>query len=91
MSGKQIQVGDLVMVVRNKSCCGIGDDIGHVFRVTGYFHGTRCAVCGDVRREPSVTIETQHGDWRGKPISRLKRIDPDNLQDDVPTKEGLHA
>lgn len=99
MADRPIQVGDLVIVIREYDCLckstGIGIDkeremvLGHIFRVGKIWRGVRCYACGigteDLAYQPS------DGRWVAAPRSILKRIDPDCLKDDEPTREELTA
>ena len=80
MSDKPIQVGDLVMVVRG--CCP-HKSFGVPWRVEGVVHKSgNCSVCHKEIPESPVAVGTFMA-----PLSWLKRLDPDALKDDVPTKE----
>ena len=83
---KPIAVGDLVMVVRPTPCCGHPRGIGLPYRVLSIDDLSSCVHCNRVAR--SIAISEPAG---GYCFEQLIRIDPDNLQDDVPTKEELHA
>lgn len=91
MSDKQIRVGDLVMIVR--TCCGSW--VGAPFRVNELRHANGVARCNKcfMAISPSELIAFEgHGPtYHGAPISWLKRLDPDALNDDVPTHEELTA
>ena len=91
MSDKPISVGDLVMVVR-PTPCGCSAGLGKIFKVTIIDRSplpNKCASCGqlfgphDQARNRSERL--------GAALYRLKRLDPDALKDDVPTKEELTA
>lgn len=83
---KPIAVGDLVMVVR--SCCV--ENLGTVFRVAeiDWSRLYRCRHCGGVCN--GIAVEGWGKDKNGAFLHELKRIDPDNLKDDVPERENLH-
>ena len=90
MSDKPISVGDLVMVVR-KNYCGCDKGIGRIFRVAKIDRSrfrNWCIWCG-VFSEPQDQAVSTEG--VAAQLWRLKRIDPDALKDDVPTKEELTA
>ena len=90
MSDKPISVGDLVMVVRS-GFHGTGTYLGHVFRVAGLINSShKCVDCGHVHfpNSPSAFWEELDGWIR---LDLLKRLDPDALKDDMPTKEELTA
>ena len=83
----KIKKGDLVCIVRPRTCCNDKSAIGLIFRVGGFASTKNCINCGPIKK-PIVTVE---GETNGVEISRLIRLDPDALKDDVPTKEELHA
>lgn len=91
MSDRPIQVNDLVMVVRPKLCCNwfTGAE-GQVFQVTGLtgFINEYCAKC---RCPDNDNGASGLSAFKAIQVSRLKRLDPDALLEDVPTKEELHA
>ena len=70
------KVGDLVMIVKPKACCGYDGALGHVFGVTsvspGYFH-TTCVQCGD-RRKTFNEVELNGQSWAQ--TYRLRLIPP---------------
>jgi hypothetical protein len=88
MSDKQISVGDLVMVVRGRTCCAHRGDIGAVHRVSGFYPSSQCAHCGAVVREPVALVD---GKYEARGIDQLKRIPPDILKDDIPTHSEVTA
>ena len=90
MSDKPISVGDLVMVVR-VGFHGTGTLLGRVFRVASLVNRSyACSECGLVHfaNSPSALCEEEDGWFR---LALLKRLDPDALKDDVPTKDELNA
>lgn len=84
------KIGDLVMVVKPKYCCGYDGALGRILRVTSLIPGygiTTCVQCGH-RRDASGDVELDSGSWAQK--SRLRLIPP--LQDDTTTeREVEHA
>ena len=89
-----ISVGDLVMVVR--SCCekAAQKEAGLIrvvleigFNSDGESLQTKGCLCVHGEWQPIAKIEPTG--WH--PTAWLKRLDPDALKDDVPTKEELTA
>ncbi len=73
MSG-DIEVGDLVIIVKPKQCCGDAQGLGKIFRVIKIKHqaaGARCVRCKSVR--PSMTI-AMRGVKHGAEMSRIKKL-----------------
>ena len=83
---KPISVGDLVMVVRARECCGNDDAVGLVFRVFDFKPDFYCDRCGT----QIIRSASMDGWWRAG-LNRLKRLDPDALKDDMPEREELSA
>lgn len=76
-----IKVGDLVMVIRPTPCCGNSRSIGTVGTVKKVYHGAlaQCYYCKSLlRAEADAMIEGY-----GYDISRLKKIDPPALDEEV--------
>ena len=89
MSDKPISVGDLVAVVRAPECCGNPTGLGTIFYVRSIETYTgNCSMCG---RHFKRQITTRKPNGFLTQINRLKRIDPDILRDDIPTREVLTA
>ena len=100
---KPISVGDWVVVVRASTVHPGPCYLGLVFKVSAVRTAMggltqkewRCSRCGQsgftttVRTEAVAEGYTDEG--IGIPIYRLKRLDPDALKDEVPTKEELTA
>ena len=88
---EQIKVGDLVMVVRPYVCCGKSStNMGEVGKVVAILNILcRCPACHFFGKEQLAKLDISTG--LGTEISRLKRLDPDALKDDVPTREELTA
>lgn len=93
VSDKPISVGDLVVVVR--ACCAANPALGFVGRVfelrpTHSYSEGSCS-CPRIY-EPQAKI-IDHPNPRGGclPLSWLKRLDPDALKDDAPSREELTA
>ena len=89
---KPISVGDLVMVVR-WPCCG--SHLGKVSTVVAIEPslpgGAFCRRCGRRNAYHSVPLATLANTGIRPFPSWLKRLDPDALKDEVPTKEELTA
>ncbi len=85
----KIKKGDLVMVVRKQPCCGSALGIGTTYPVVGVVNerGWPCANCGSYAREP-IILDTPEG---GYALSRLIKIDPPPVAEDVPAVEELTA
>lgn len=89
---KPIQVGDLVMVIRGRVCCGyITPQTGSaIFKVVGFRNVD--GICSYCNAENSNLVNALgEGMDKGYDIRRLKRLDPDALKDETPTREELHA
>ena len=85
-----IKPGDLVMVVRGRECCGaVGTAIGRVFRVRKIYRGpvNPCNECGS-NADRTLAMEEE---LLGYAVSRLKRLDPDALKDDIHTTDEVTA
>ena len=80
--GKPIQKGDLVMVVRGRTCCGNREDIGSVHTVTG-FHNCCTCTCGKATAAKVALIDNR---FLAKELSQLIRIDPPAHGDSLPTR-----
>lgn len=89
MNDKPIAVGDLVVVVRPRGCCGNTDAIGEVYRVSRLFDRSKCACCGVFYG----TFAADEGGWMRADVSRLRRIPPlselegQRSEETLPTKE----
>ena len=92
MADRPIQVGDLVIVVRATYCCNVPLSVREIFKVTGFLAtgGYKCLACGGIRPDstPSVLGGSQRGGFHPR---RLKRLDPDALLDETPTREEIEA
>lgn len=78
-----IKPGDLVMVVRPTLCCNSSTSIGDVGIVTeipSWADYVACSLCGVTDRDLNKYRAVRDG---GCHISRLKKIDPPALADDV--------
>ena len=92
MSDRPIQVGDLVMVVRPTTCCGNWAAAGDIFKVLALDFGpSGCRWCPRVSHNHFAIMSWSGPNDRPTSIelSRLKRLDPDALKDDVPTHREL--
>lgn len=91
---EEIKVGDLVMVVRGKMCCGESACIGLPFKVgeVVYWksrHTTICAFCGEI--EKSAWIACPEKSNRGFNFSQLKKINPPDEREFIRAREELTA
>ena len=70
-----IKKGDLVMLVRDRSCCGGGYGYGEIYTVTRIeTKFNKCSYCGAIK---TVTLAAGDGHKRdGYNIDRLKKLDP---------------
>ncbi len=92
MSEKPIQKGDLVMVIRALPCCGQMYRAGFTYIVQSVFRSTRHrCICGAFSDVTVASCDDGLPWPRGFPISILKRLDPGNLSEDVPTDEKVSA
>jgi hypothetical protein len=93
MSDKPIKAGDLVMVVRARSCCGATEGMGYVFIVGDIYHGP--VGCGYCRIQKVGALAREAGHFNGAGVYRLLRIDPpaqgDALSESTRTGEELTA
>ena len=84
MSDRPIQVGDLVVIVKPRRCCGNGDTIGTIFTVRSFAKKCKCA-CGASYEGKFAVME--NGWWRCETF-RLKRIPPlDELESEKRDEE----
>ena len=68
-----ISVGDLVMVVKPKGCCGNTNSIGKIFTISDIQEGDNyCRSCNSIRN--SLDAEVGVDNW--KEVKTLKRIPP---------------
>ena len=81
-----IKVGDLVMVVRPKSCGCADNQIGTVHVVSGFYASCHCPSCKIHHYQNSAMLD---GKWFAIPVSRLKRIDPPAIGDSLPTLKTI--
>lgn len=82
-----IKVGDLVVVVKPKECCGqVSEANGTAFVVNGFSMGVwHCAWCGVPRQ-----AELAHGgSYKRIETYRLKRIPPLSELEGQPTQEDM--
>lgn len=86
--GSAIKVGDLVMVVRAKPCCGANEGIGGVHEVSGLVNLSRCYLCGTVTDELAALID---GPNEARVVSRLIRIDPPAIPESIERHEEVPA
>jgi hypothetical protein len=72
---KNIQAGDVVMVVRARPCCASNKGLGCIYRVHEVRRtNARCRCCGDERSYILAINEKTKN--RGFPLGMLKRILP---------------
>lgn len=86
---ERIQVGDLVQVVRARTCCNGGTpNLGHVFRVNsiGRRRTSTCPYCGGGIPEIMVLADFH---MAGYAMDRLKRIPPLSELEGVKTDEPI--
>ena len=88
MSDKPISKGDLVINILPASCCGSTKGIGVTFVVQKISRIDAICKCGD--RKPNLLIAFREDGLWGS-VYRLKRLDPGNLSEDVPTGEKVSA
>jgi len=81
-----IKVGDLVVIVRPKFCCGDDSTIGKIFTVTGFRSEWHC-LCGAQGKDLCV----MRGDWWRCHISRVRKIPPLSDPETTETREELTA
>lgn len=89
----EIRAGDLVVITKPRRC-GCDDSIGHIFEVgavksTG--PGGQCWRCK--ARTYSAGAIVAHNPTSGcwTEFSRLRRLDPDALKDDIPHRDEVPA
>jgi hypothetical protein len=92
MSDKPISVGDLVMIVKPRFCCGYSGGLGMVFIVLPPAHAryVTCSRCGR-REEHSAAITVRLSDNTYCELARLKKIPPLTEPKHVHTIEELTA
>lgn len=88
----EIKVGDLVMVVRGKPCCGDTSRLGVCFVVAEIWEWDDaetyvCDHCEEIQKNGILACE--EGDNEGDYLSMLKRIDPPAVNDEVETQREL--
>jgi hypothetical protein len=97
---EQIKAGDLVIVVRGRSCCGTGTKyIGRIKAVlkvgpVGYARFGVPWKCRNCQKEfdPATLIAvTNAKTGRGFMVDRLKKIDPPPIEQTTDTPEELCA
>lgn len=79
-----IQIGDLVMVVRPTECCKSLKGIGKIFTVEKVSRSfARCSECGTLL----YVFSAYFNEDKGYPVKRLKKIDPPADGDEISTRE----
>ena len=81
-----IKVGDLVVVVRPRTCCGNMKAIGRLFVVQSFGDFSWCE-CGQKQHWSVAYLD----DWYRCEVSRLKRIPPLSELEGEKIKEELTA
>src|SRR5688572_18622208 len=84
-----ISVGDLVMVVQSKACCGGVTAMGMVFQVESYAAGSNCVECGAVRVEDTACVTYRGIRW-GLAHYRLKKLNPPATGSEAQTSRERH-
>ena len=70
-----IKKGDLVMLVRGRSCCGAGFGYGEIYTVTRIeTRLNKCGYCGAI--ESVILAAGDNHKKSGYNIDRLKKLDP---------------
>lgn len=87
-------MGDVVVIVRPTYCCGFAGKLGYIGTVTRNglapnLRGVLCVNCMAEFTDVDDLLEIDHEGYVDR--SRVKRIDPDCLKDDVPHAEPLAA
>lgn len=91
MKMSEIKVGDLVMVVRPKPCCGLASSMGLVAiaeKPKSHFGGLRCHSCGFIDRDFTNYYFLAKGYAH---VSRLKKIAPPTLDESLDRVCDLEA
>lgn len=89
---ENIKVGDLVMVVKPRECCGDASTVGLIFVVKEIKSSfTRCPICGNSGSEIRVISDIKVNNGRNfhPLITRLKKIQPLSELDTIETKKDL--
>lgn len=87
MKDDVIRPGDLVMIIKPSTCCGSSKRLGKVFTAGEVSGGAwRCSGCG--AWDDSVTVNHPPNDW--VELSRLKKINPPEHGDELPTRANLN-
>ena len=76
---EEINVGDLVMMVKPLPCCGDASFIGNIYTVTGFHDAGVCAECGIVRT-PCAFLDNE---YKVQPVSALKKINPPPIKESI--------
>lgn len=86
---REINVGDLVMVVKALPCCGWTGGIGDMFYVAEIFlTDGQCDKCGNITEEACANPAI---DENGYPLTVLKKIPPLTEPESITTDEGITA
>lgn len=85
-----IKVGDLVMVVKPKSCCGDDKAVGKVFTAKAVVNEkTYCDVCGALYTGIHIENGNETSSQAGVRAYMCIKIDPPALQDETTTEKEL--
>ena len=76
----EIKVGDLVMVVKPKTCCGSPKSIGRIHTVTGFYEICQCDACGYINHTTCAMVDGKH---EARPLSVLKKINPPPIKESI--------
>lgn len=95
MSDRQIDIGDLVQVVRPTECCKNEESLGLISKVLGLRTGISvgsCIHCGGYRnRTTSIQFVEIEGAKYLMPLRRLKRIPPLSELESIKIDEPIKA
>jgi hypothetical protein len=81
-----IKVGDLVMITKPLSCCGLGGTIGQIFNVSQISHEYWECDCGAVS-SGLCALDANDGLWC--PFYRLIKIDPPSMPESLEREKEL--
>lgn len=85
---ERIEVGDLVVIVKSKDCCGDSSHVGMCFTVSGFHHESICLQCGTVHQQQAAFWD---GRWVATPVWRLRKIPPISELESTEHKEEVPA
>lgn len=85
----KFKVGDMVMVVNNKTCCNSAKKIGEIHIIKSYRVGSYiCSDCNKRMDSPSIFYSDEYFVIEE---SRLKLIPPLNELEEIETTKHLHV